>query len=58
MGEVINTYKMLVGKPEGRRSLGKYSRTWKDNIRMDLREIGWEVDCIRLDHIGTSGRIM
>jgi hypothetical protein len=31
----------LVGKPEGKRPLGKPRRRWKDNIRVDLREIGW-----------------
>jgi hypothetical protein len=30
-----------VGKPEGKRPLGRPRRRWKDNIRMDLREIGW-----------------
>jgi hypothetical protein len=30
-----------VGKPEGKRPLGKPKRTWVDNIKMDLREIGW-----------------
>jgi hypothetical protein len=34
-------YRMLVGKPEGERSLGRPRRRWEDNIRMDLREIGW-----------------
>jgi hypothetical protein len=33
----------LVGKPEGKKPLGKSRRRWEDNIRMDLREIGWEV---------------
>jgi hypothetical protein len=32
----------LVGKPEGKRPLGRSRRRWEDNIRMDLREIGWE----------------
>jgi hypothetical protein len=36
-------YKILVGKPERERRLGKYSRGWEDNIKMDFREIGWEV---------------
>jgi len=42
MGEMRNLYN-LVGKPEGKRPLGKYRRRWEDNIRMDVREIGWEV---------------
>jgi hypothetical protein len=40
MGEKRNAYRMLVGKPEGKRSLGR--RGWVDNIKMDLREIGWD----------------
>jgi hypothetical protein len=42
MGEMRNNYKILVGKPEGKRSLGRPLRTWEDNIRVDLREIGLE----------------
>jgi hypothetical protein len=34
--------KVLVGKPEGKKPLGKSTCRWKDNIKMDLREIGWE----------------
>jgi hypothetical protein len=42
-------YKVLVGKPEGKRPLGRPRRRWEDVIRMDLREIGWEgVDWTRL----------
>jgi hypothetical protein len=41
-GEMRKAYKILVGKPEEKRSLGKTRRRWEDNIRMDLREIGWE----------------
>jgi hypothetical protein len=33
----------LIGRTEGKRPLGRYRRIWKDNIRMDLREIGWDV---------------
>jgi hypothetical protein len=36
-------YKISVGKAERRRPLGITSRTWEDNITMDIREIGWEV---------------
>jgi hypothetical protein len=42
MGEVRNAYKILVGKPEGKRPRGRYRHRWEDNIRMDIREIGWE----------------
>jgi hypothetical protein len=41
MGEKKNAYRILVGKPEGKRPLGRPRRRWVDNIRMDLREIGW-----------------
>jgi hypothetical protein len=41
MGEKRNAYRILVGKPEGKRSLGRPRRKWEDNIKMDLREIGW-----------------
>jgi hypothetical protein len=40
MGEKRNAYRILVGKPEGKRSLGRPSCRWVDNIKMDLREIG------------------
>jgi hypothetical protein len=49
MGEKRNTYRILVGKPEGKRSLGIPRRKWEDNIKMYLREIGWGgMDCIEL----------
>jgi hypothetical protein len=49
MGEMKNAYRIFVGKPEGKRPLGIPVRRWEDNIRMDVREIGWEdVDWIRL----------
>jgi hypothetical protein len=49
MGEVRKVYKVLVGKPEGKRPLGRPRRRWEDGIRMDLREIGLGgVDWIRL----------
>jgi hypothetical protein len=41
MGEKRNTYRLLVGKPEGKRPLGRPKRRWVDNIRMDLGEVGW-----------------
>jgi hypothetical protein len=40
-GETRNAYRTLVGKPEGKRPLGRPRRRWVDNIKMDLREIGW-----------------
>jgi hypothetical protein len=42
MGERRGAYRALVGKPEGRRTLGRPRRRWEDNIKMDLREDGWE----------------
>jgi hypothetical protein len=43
MGEKRNVYKLLVGKPEGKRPLGRPRRRWMDNIKMDLLEIGLNV---------------
>jgi hypothetical protein len=40
MGEKRNAYRLLVGKPEGKRLLGTLRRRWVDNIRMDLGEVG------------------
>jgi hypothetical protein len=49
MGEERKVYKVLVGKPEGKRPLGRPRHRWKDGIRMDLREIAWgSVHWIRL----------
>jgi hypothetical protein len=41
MGERRGAYRALVGKPEVRRPLGRPRRRWEDNIKMDLREVGW-----------------
>jgi hypothetical protein len=41
MGEKRNAYRLLVGKPEGKRSLGRSRHRWVDNIRIDLVELGW-----------------
>jgi hypothetical protein len=47
MGEVRGAYNILVGRPEGRRPLGRPRRRWENNIRMDLWEIGFaDVDWI------------
>jgi hypothetical protein len=49
MGETRNAYRTLVGKPEGKRPLGRPRRRWVDNIKMELREIRWDgVDWIEL----------
>jgi hypothetical protein len=42
MGERRGAYSVLVGKPEGTRPLGRTRRRWEDDIKMDLREVGWE----------------
>jgi hypothetical protein len=42
MGAKRNAYRILVGKPEGKRPLERPRRRWVDNITMDLREIGWD----------------
>jgi hypothetical protein len=41
MGERRGAYRVLVEKPEGRRTLGRPRRRWEDNIKMDLRVVGW-----------------
>jgi hypothetical protein len=49
IGEKRNAYRLLVGKPEGKRPLGRPRRKWVDNIRTDLGEVGWgDVDWIGL----------
>jgi hypothetical protein len=59
MGEERKMYKVLVGKLEGKRPLGRPRRRWEDGIRMDLREIGLEVwigfDWLRT---GTGGGLL
>jgi hypothetical protein len=41
IGEKRNTYRLLVGKPEGKRPLGRPRPRWEDIIKMDLGEVGW-----------------
>jgi hypothetical protein len=49
MGEKRNAYRLLMGKPEGKRLLGRPRRRWVDNMRIDLGEVGWgDVDWIGL----------
>jgi hypothetical protein len=50
MGEEGGVYRVLVGKPEGKRSLGRPRRRWVDNIRMALQEVGFEY----VDRIGLA----
>ncbi|KAJ4442930.1 hypothetical protein ANN_04527 [Periplaneta americana] len=42
IGESRNAYRVLVGMPEGKRPLGRSRRRWEDNIKMDLREVGYD----------------
>jgi hypothetical protein len=55
-GESRSAYRVLVGKPEGKRPLGTPRRRWEDNIKMDLQEIGYEamdwIDCLRIGRGG------
>ena len=49
MGERRGIYRVLVGKPEGKRPPGRPKRTWEDNIKMDLQEVGcWGMDWFEL----------
>jgi len=49
MAESRGVYRVLVGKPEGKRPLGRPSRRWEDNIKMDIQEVGCEsMDWIEL----------
>ena len=50
LGEEEGVYRVLVGKPEGKRPLGRPRRRWVDNIRMDLQEVG----CGYVDWIGLA----
>jgi hypothetical protein len=50
VGEEKGAYRVLVGKPEGKRPLGRPRRRWVDNIRMDLQEVG----CRHMDWIGLA----
>jgi hypothetical protein len=59
MGEKRNAYGLLVGKPEGKRPLGRPRCRWVDNIRMDLGEVGWGMwtGLVWLK-IGTGGELL
>jgi hypothetical protein len=59
MGEKRNAYRILVGKPEGSRPQGRPRRRRVGNIKMNLREIGWNgIDWIDLAQIGSSGGLL
>jgi hypothetical protein len=56
MRETRNAYRILMGKPAGKRPLGSPRCRWMDSIKMDLRGIGWDgMDWIDLAQIVTSG---
>jgi hypothetical protein len=59
MGEKRNTYRILVGKPEDKRPLGRPRRRWVDNIKMDRRGIGWDgMDWIALAQDRDQWRVL
>jgi hypothetical protein len=59
MGEERKVYKVLVGKPEGRRPLGRPRRGWENVIRMLLEEIGWSMwSGFSWLTMGTGGRLL
>jgi len=58
-GGTRNVHKIVVGKAEGKRPIGRRRHKWEDNIRIDLREIGWEdVDWMRLAHDRNQWRVL
>jgi hypothetical protein len=57
--EKRNGYRILLGNPEGKRPLGRSRRTWADNIKIDLREIGLGgIDWIDLGEVRDQGRAL
>jgi hypothetical protein len=61
MGETMNAYRILVGKLEGKRPPGRQKCRWVDNIKMDLRETGWDGMAWAgsiWPRIGTSGGLL
>jgi hypothetical protein len=58
MGEKMNAYRILVGKPGGKRPLERPRRRWVDNIKMDLRKIGLHWIGLIWLRIRTSGKLL
>jgi hypothetical protein len=59
MGEKRGAYRILAGRPEGTRPLGRPTRRWEDNIKMDLQDVGWEAwTGLSWLRIGTGGGLL
>jgi hypothetical protein len=59
MGEKRGAYRLLVGRPEGRRPLGRTRRRWEDNIKMDLEDVRWGAwTGLSFLRIGTGGGLL
>jgi len=57
-GNIKCAYRVLVGKPEGKRPLGRPGHRWEDNIKMDLQEVGGGIDWIELAQDRDSWRAL
>jgi len=58
MGESRGVYRVLLGKPQGKRTLGRPRRRWEDNIKIDLQKLGWGMDLIGLAQDRDSWRTL
>jgi hypothetical protein len=58
MGEKSGAYRIFVGRPEGRRPLGRPRHRWEDNINMYLQEVGWAWTGLSWLRIGTGGVLL
>ena len=58
MGEGRGVHRVLVGKPEEKRPLGRHRHRWEDNIKMDLQEVGWGGTGLIWLIIGTGGEVL
>ena len=59
MGKRRGAYRVLVGKPEGKRPLGRRGRRWEDNVKIDLQEVGWRAwTGLMWLRIGTVGGVL
>jgi hypothetical protein len=55
MGQEKKGYKVSVGKPEGKKPLGRPRSRWENGIRMDLREVGWGCGVVSFGSVGRGG---